>query len=35
VECRQLFNIHSKPNDVKLPAARLWCIASQKIEILH
>jgi hypothetical protein len=23
VECRQLFNIHSKPNDVKLPAARL------------
>jgi len=23
VECRQLFNIHSKPNDVRLAAAKL------------
>jgi hypothetical protein len=23
VECGQLFNIHSKPNDVRLPAAKL------------
>jgi len=35
VECRQLFNIYSKPNDVRLPAAKLWCIASQKIGYLH
>jgi len=23
VECRQLFNIHSKPNDMRLPTAKL------------